>query len=135
MPFAKRVMLRLSAVLFVAALVALASMLLPDIGNGFEPSLRHQRAGAFALIFVGTSLICLQMNVGWRWIEVLKGLLLGLAFVLWGTEQFMPPGHGATAVDGLVIAIFVLDLGLFIWGRLEAQVKLEADSRSGKSGG
>jgi hypothetical protein len=105
-------------------------MLLPDIANGFEPSLRHQRAGAFALIFVGSSFICLQANLGACWMEVVKGLLLGLAFVLWGAEQFMPPGRGATVVDGLVIGIFVLDLGLVIWGRLETQAKLETGEPS-----
>jgi hypothetical protein len=131
MPIAKKIMLRLSAVLFVAALVALAWMLLPDIGSSFEPSLRHQRAGAFALIFVGSSCICLQINSGGRLIEVLKGLLLGVAFVLWGAEQFMPPGRGATVVDGSVIAIFVVDLGLFIWGRLETLAKLETGEPSG----
>jgi hypothetical protein len=132
MPIAKRVMLRLSAVLFVGALVSLALMLVPDIGDGFEPSLRHQRTGSFALIFVGASFICLQTNSGGGRSEVLKGLLLGLAFVLWGAEQFMRRGRGATVVDGLVIAIFVLDLGLFIWGRLETQAELEANGQSGR---
>jgi hypothetical protein len=110
----------LSSVLFGLALLALAWLLLPDLWGGFQPSLRHQRAGALALVFVGASFLCQQFSTGKRGKEALKGLLLGLAFVLWGGEQFMPPGAGVTAIDSAVIAIYVVELGLVIAGRLEA---------------
>jgi hypothetical protein len=46
-------------------------------------------------------------------------LLLGLGFLFWGTEQFLPPGPLATALDSLVVLIFVSDLSLVIVDRLK----------------
>jgi hypothetical protein len=119
MSILKRLPRTLSGAFFGFALAALAWLLLTDLWAGFHPSPGHQRSGALALIFVGVSFLCLQIGEGGRWKEMLKGLLLGLAFVLWGGEQFLPPGSAVTAVDSLVIAIFVVDLGLVIAGRLE----------------
>jgi hypothetical protein len=119
----KRLLRTLSGVLFGLALVALAWLLLPDLWSSFHPSLRHQQAGALALMFVGSSFICLQFSTGGRWQDLLKGWLLGLAFVLWGGEQFLPPGAAVTAMDSVVIGIFVVDLGLVIAGHLEGPPK------------
>jgi hypothetical protein len=119
----KRWLRTFSGVLFVLSLVALAWLLLPDIWASFHPSLRHQQAGALALMFVGSSFICQQLSAGGTWRGMLKGLLLGLAFVLWGGEQFLPPGAVGTMIDSVVIAIFVADLGLVIAGHLKAPSK------------
>jgi hypothetical protein len=120
----KRLLRTLSGVLFGLALIALAWLLLPDLWSGFRPSLRHQQAGALALMFVGSSFCCMQFSAGGRRKEMLKGLLLGLAFVLWGGEQFLPAGAAVTAMDSLVIGIFVVDLGLVIAGHLETPPKV-----------
>jgi hypothetical protein len=127
----KKSLRALIGVLFGLALVALAWLLLPDLWTGFHPSQRHQQAGALALMFVGASFACLQFNTEGRWKERLKGLLLGMAFVLWGAEQFLPPGSAATAVDGFVIAIFVSDLGLVIASHLEAPPKAGSSESPG----
>jgi hypothetical protein len=125
----KRLLRGLSGVLFGLALIALAWLLLPDLWSSFHPSLRHQRAGALALMFVGSSFICVQFSTGGRWRDMLKGWLLGLAFVLWGGEQFLPPGAAVTAMDGFVIGIFVVDLGLVIAGHLETPPKAGPNER------
>jgi hypothetical protein len=125
MPVMKRWLRTFSGVLFVLALVALAWLLLPDLWASFHPSVRHQHSGALALMFVGSSFICLQFGVGGSWKGMLKGLLLGLAFVLWGGEQFLPAGAAVTAIDSAVIAIFVVDLGLVIAGHLGAPSKAD----------
>ena len=65
-------------------------------------------------MFIGASYISLQLTGRRRWNEMLKGVLLGLAFLLWGGEQFMPAGPLATAMDSSVITIFVVDLSLII---------------------
>ena len=110
---------RSSAALFALALTALAWLLLPDLWTSFQPSVRHQRAGALALIFAGASFICQQMSAGRGGTELIKGALLGLAFILWGGEWFLPAGPVGTAIDGAVIAIFVVDLGMVIKGGLD----------------
>ncbi len=94
------------------------ALLALDSWHRFQPSVLHQKAGALALMLVGSSFICLQAGTPAAWVEIAKGVLLGLAFVLWGAEQFMPQGSGVTVVDSAVITIFVVDLGLVIFGRL-----------------
>jgi hypothetical protein len=108
----------------------LAWLLVPDLWIGFQPSPRHQEAGALTLMLVGSSFICVQWSTGGRLIERLKGFLLGLAFVLWGGEQFLPPGPAVTAIDSGVIAIFVVDLGLVIAGRLEVPPRADPPDSS-----
>ncbi len=67
-----------------------------------------------ALILIGTSYISLQLSGKRRWSEKLKGIFLGLAFTLWGGEQFFPASRLVTLIDSAVITIFVVDLGLII---------------------
>jgi hypothetical protein len=75
--------------------------------------------GALSFILIGVSYISLQLSTGRPWRERYKGLLLGLGFLFWGTEQFLPPGPLATALDSLVVLIFVSDLSLVIVDRLK----------------
>jgi hypothetical protein len=112
MPVVKTTLRAFGSALFLLALVALAWLLFPDLWSSFHPSIRHQQAGALALMFVGSSFVCLRLSGHGGWREKIKGVLLGLAFVLWGAEQFLPAGRLVTAVDSAVIAIFVVDLGL-----------------------
>jgi hypothetical protein len=105
---------RLSGILFTLALVSVGWLLLTDAWHRFQPTSGHRRAGTFALIFVGASFVCLQLSRRSARAERLKGVLLGMAFVLWGGEQFLPAGPVATAIDCAVIVIFVTDLGLII---------------------
>jgi hypothetical protein len=110
-----RALLRwLSGLLFCATLLSLALLVLPELWIGFRPSLRHERSGASALIFAGLSFLCLILSRRERGSELLKGVLLGSAFVLWGAESFLSEGAVRNAIDAAVIAIFVLDLGLVI---------------------
>jgi hypothetical protein len=114
----KKLLRPLSGLLFVSALVALVMLLTFDSWYHFQPTAHHQKTGAFALMLVGASFICLQLNASTGRTEMLKGVFLGLAFVLWGGEQFLPPGSFVTVVDSTVITIFVADLGWVIQGRL-----------------
>jgi hypothetical protein len=41
--------------------------------------------------------------------------------VLWGGEQFLPPGTFVTAFDSVVITIFVADMAWVILGRLRSK--------------
>jgi len=52
-------------------------------------------------------------------LELLKRLMLGAAFLLWGIVQLMPPGDLAAELGNLVIALYVVDLGLIIWTELQ----------------
>jgi hypothetical protein len=109
----------LSAVLLLAALTALVVLLGLDASNRLHETSGHQRAGALAFILIGSSYISLQLSAGRRWGGKIKHLLLGLGFMLWGLEQFFPPGMWVTVMDSVVVLIFVTDLTLIILKHLK----------------
>jgi hypothetical protein len=107
----------LSAIFFVSAVIAIVTLLVSDALNQLRFTSVHRRAGALAFMLIGSSYIGLQLSSR-RWKERSKELLLGLAFLLWGTEQFLPANSLATAMDTAVVLIFVVDLSLIIVERL-----------------
>jgi hypothetical protein len=108
----------LSGLLFISALASIAVLLLSDMARRYAFNTAHQHTGAFPLIFIGLSYICLQFSAARPLGEVTRGFLLGLAFVMWGTEQLLPASALVTVMDGAVITIFVIDLGLMIFEKL-----------------
>ena len=115
----KKPLRSLSALLLLSALVGLATLLVFDAWNHLRLTSVHQRVGALSFILIGVSYISLQLSSGRPWRERYKGVLLGLGFSFWGSEQFLPPGPVATALDSLVVLIFVSDLGMVIVDRLK----------------
>ena len=117
-----RNLLRTACVLlFLLALAGIAVLWVTDALHAYRFTLFHQQAGALALILIGSSYISLQLIRRRRGAEALKGVFLGAAFVLWGAEQFLPPGPWVTVVDSLVITIFVVDLSLIVIGQLRSK--------------
>ena len=110
---------KLTLSFFLFALAGLAALLLADAMHGLRFTVLHQQLGASALILTGTSYISLQLSASHRSGGKLKGVFLGLAFVLWGSEQFLPASRLVTFMDSGVITIFVLDLGLVIFSQLK----------------
>lgn len=111
----------MSIFLFAAALAAVGAMALTDLEHHLAPNVAHTQCGSAALILIGASYICLQLSMRRQRVEMLQGLLLGAAFVLWGGEQLLPPSRLVTIMDTLVVTIFVLDLSLIIWEHLQQQ--------------
>lgn len=110
-----------SALLFLLALAGITLLWESDARHAFRLTLLHQQVGAWALILIGSSYILLQLALGRRGSEALKGIALGTAFVLWGGEQFLAPGPAVTAIDSVVITIFVVDLSLIVIGQLRSR--------------
>jgi hypothetical protein len=109
-----KILRSLSAIFFICALGGIVMLLIFDTLNGLRLTDMHQRTGALSLILIGCSYISLQLSVRQRWDEMLKKVLLGVAFLFWGGEQFLPSSPWVTAMDTLVVIIFVVDLGLII---------------------
>jgi len=109
----------LSALLFALSLLGIGVMFLSDATNHLRPTPIHQHAAALPLIGIGLSYIALQLSARRPWGELIKGLFLGLAFVLWGAEQLLLPSRLTIVMDGLVVTIFVVDLGLMILEHLK----------------
>jgi hypothetical protein len=74
---------------------------------------------AFPLLLAGSAYLVLQVVLRPRPLELLKRLMLGSAFLLWGIVQLMPASDLATELGNVVIALYVVDLGLIIWTDLE----------------
>jgi hypothetical protein len=77
--------------------------------------LRNGPISSLPLLFAGFAYIVLQAVLRPRPLELLKRLMLGAAFLLWGVVQLMPTSDLATELGNLVIALYVFDLGLMIW--------------------
>lgn len=71
------------------------------------------------LLLVGSSYILLQAINRPRPFELLKRLMLGAAFLLWGITQFMPVSALSIELGNVVIALYVIDLALMIWTELK----------------
>ncbi|HUN57879.1 MAG TPA: hypothetical protein VMU41_07170 [Candidatus Binataceae bacterium] len=69
---------------------------------------------ATPLLLAGAAYIVLQALLRPRPLELLKRLMLGSAFLLWGITQLMPVSALATELGNIVIALYVIDLGLII---------------------
>jgi hypothetical protein len=113
----------LSALCFLSALVALAILLISDISSQLDWTSVHHHAGSLAFILIGASYVILQFHPRRRFKEILKGLPLGVAFLLWGFEQLLPPSRWVTLMDTLVVLVFVTDLGFIILQRLRGRLE------------
>jgi hypothetical protein len=65
-------------------------------------------------MLIGSSYVALQISLRRPRSEKIKAILLGIAFLFWGSGQFLPPSLFATAMDTAVVVIFVVDLSLII---------------------
>jgi hypothetical protein len=108
----------LSLLFLIASLASFLAVLFCDVRQGFRYDANHLRMGSLPFIFIGISFICYQLSLHGPWRQRIKGLLLGLAFALWGSEQFLHASIWLTLLDNLVIAIFIVDLGLIVGGHV-----------------
>jgi len=109
----------LSGILFVSAIAAMVTLLAADILNALTLSPTHRCAGALAFMLIGSSYVALQISLQRPRSEKVKAILLGIAFLFWGSGQFLPPSLFATAMDSAVVVIFVVDLSLIILEHLK----------------
>ncbi len=130
----EKVLRSAAGVLAVAALLGSAALLLNDaapqlvvLGKvllAMAPRawalLGHAPLSALPLLLVGASYMALQGLLCPPPVELLKRIMLGSAFLLWGVVQLMPPSILATDLGDLVIALYVLDLGIIVQAELRA---------------
>ena len=111
----------LSGIAFVLAVIGACMVIALDclhsVGGALVP---WRLKSAFPLICVGISYGCLQFTLPRSRSELVLSLAVGLAFVLWGVEQFVPDRELASLIDDLVVFLFVLDLSIVIRGHLRS---------------
>ena len=118
---AVRVIRRLVACVTAAAIAASVLLLLSDGAPRSARLLGHSLLSAAPLLLVGTAYIALQPAVRPTPLELLKRLILGAAFILWGIDQLLRPGWIATSIGDVVISLYVIDLGLVIRDHLRTE--------------
>ncbi len=74
---------------------------------------------AVPLISIGVAFASFQFVVSRTRAQIVLGLLVALAFILWGAEQFVSNRAIVAFMDDLVVFLFVLDLGIVIYGHLK----------------
>jgi hypothetical protein len=104
-------------ILCVVTLFSVGALLLWDILPGLFPARAHDFLAAFPLAMIAFT--CLVYEAGRRPArsELIKAVLLALAFLFWAANQFWPTLHQAMLFNDTAIALFVFDVFLAIIGR------------------
>ena len=113
------------AVMAVVSCIALVAVGATPLLNGLSINVARWAArgwelikdaplSALPLLLAGASYIVLQALLRPRPLELLKRLMLGSAFLLWGITQLMSASVLTTELGNIVIALYVIDLGLII---------------------
>lgn len=108
----------LSTLFFILALGGIFMLIATDILHRLSFSPFHQRLDSWPLMMIGLSYITLQLAVSHDRSDQIKGIFLGIAFLLWGGEQLIPPSWLTTLMDEGAVTIFVVDVSVIIWSRL-----------------
>lgn len=87
----------------------------------------HAVTEAVPLLLVGVAYLAWLATERRPLVEMVKQVLIALAFILWGANLLMPPGHWAQFVGGVVIAVYVFDLAWLIEGNLRRQLRDSTD--------
>jgi len=108
-----------SAVALTAAVLGIAVLVAWDIWHRLIFTAAHPHLAALPLCLIGVSYLFFQLSIQGNRRGIMKAILLGIAFVLWGAEQLMKRGRVVTVMDEAVVAIFVIDVGVIIWDGLK----------------
>jgi hypothetical protein len=109
-----------SAVSLALALLAAICILILRLIRFLQPNLLSWTLkSAIPLILIGIAFASLQFVLPRTRRQILLGLMVALAFILWGVEQFLLNQAMASFVDDVVVFLFVLDLSLVIYEHLK----------------
>jgi hypothetical protein len=103
-------------IVVILALVAGVILLTKDV---FLTILPHAPVSAAPLLFIGAAYLSFQVLTRPKPLDLFKAVILSSAFILWGIDQLLPLGWGATILGDVVITLFVLDLGWMMIDRLK----------------
>jgi len=80
--------------------------------TGSQPAIFFK--SAIPLVAIGVSYACLSVTLRRTLWQHLFGIFMGLAFVLWGLEQFLTDREVISFIDDIVVFLFVTDLSIVI---------------------
>jgi len=105
-----------SAVLGAVALAGVAGLLGWEVFPNLFPAGSHAILAAFSLALIAVAYLAYQIARRPGAMELLKAVMLAVAFLFWAANQFWPNSPQATHFNDIAIALFVLDVFLVIIG-------------------
>ena len=113
-----RIISTTALVLAVSAAVILVTLRLIRC---FQPNLiPWTLKSAYPLILIGIAFASLQFASPRTRKQILMGVIVSAAFILWGTEQCLSNQAMVSLIDDIVVFLFVLDLSIVIYSHLKS---------------
>jgi hypothetical protein len=110
----------ISAIALGLAICSAAIVVTLRLIRCFQPDLlRWTLKSAIPLMLIGIAFASLQFALPRTRAQMLLGLMVAAAFILWGTEQFLSNPAIVAFIDDIVVLLFVLDLSIVIYGHLK----------------
>ncbi len=106
----------IAATLGTVTLASVAALLAWDAFPGLFPSGSHEVLAAFSLAMIALAYLVYQISHRPPAMELLKAIMLAVAFLFWAANQFWPNLPQAGLFNDIAIALFVLDVFLVIVG-------------------
>jgi len=103
-------------ILGVITMLSVGVLLVWDVRPSLFPANAHNVLGAFPLAMVAVAYLAYQSAHRPPARELLKAVLLAIAFLFWAANQLWPNVAQATLYNDVAIALFVLDVFLVIIG-------------------
>ena len=103
----------------ILGLVTLAGVGVLMVWDGFPqwfPAGSHDFLGAFSLAMIAVAYLVYQVVHRPPGRELIKAVLLAVAFLFWAANQFWPNSPQATLYNDIAIALFVFDVFLVMIG-------------------
>jgi len=106
----------LSVILGVITMASVGVLLVWDADPHIFPARAHDFLGAFPLAMIALAYLVYQAAHRPALTEVVKAILLAVAFLFWAANQLWPDLRQATLFNDIAIAFFVFDVFLVIVG-------------------
>lgn len=106
----------LPVILGVVTLASVVLLFAWDIAPRIFPPRAHDFLAAFPLAMIAVAYLAYQAAHRPARLEVVKAIMLAIAFLFWAANQFWPDLPQATLLNDIAIALFVLDVFLVMIG-------------------
>jgi hypothetical protein len=106
----------LPVLLGVLTLVSVGALLLWNACPRLFPPRAHDLLGALPLALIAVAYLVYQSIRKPAPLELVKAILLAVAFLAWAANQLWPDFAQATLLNDIAVALFVLDVFLVIVG-------------------
>ncbi len=103
-------------ILGVITLASVVVLFAWDVWPRLFPPRAHDLLAAFPLALIAIAYLAYQYAHQPSRLEIVKAVMLAIAFLFWAANQFWPDWPQATLFNDIAIALFVLDVFLVMIG-------------------